>query len=121
MSISTGEGTSAVLVYVGPDAPIKEQMAEYLGTFRSDEADATVTIAVKGDRLVVRTRKFEEGQPPGDSGRGVFPLDPLATGAFKNQWVGLVRFTRDSKGQITGFVVNNFAGGVRHLRFSRIP
>ena len=123
MSISTGESNPLVLVYIGPEAAGPAQVADYVGTFQSDEADATVTMAVKDGKLVLRTRKFEEPPPGSDSGpgRGWYPLETISGDAFKNDWMGILRFTRDSKRQITGFVVNNFAGGVRHLRFSRVP
>ena len=121
MLVSTGEGTPLMLAYIGPDSGMPPQITEFAGSFQSDEADATVTMAVKDGKLVLRTRKFEE-PPPGDSGpgRGWYPLEAISADAFKNDWVGLLRFTRDSKRQITGFVINNFAGGVRHLRFSKV-
>jgi CubicO group peptidase (beta-lactamase class C family) len=31
-----------------------------------------------------------------------------------------LRFTRDSKKQINGFFISNFAGGVRHLQFQKV-
>jgi hypothetical protein len=96
-------------------------MTEYTGTYRSSEADAIITMVIQNNKLVLRTRKSEEPQPPGDSGsaRGWYPLEVVCVDAFKNDWMGLVKFTRDSKRQINGFVINNFAGGVRHLQFSK--
>ena len=57
----------------------------------------------------------------GDSAaaHGWYPLEPVCADAFKNEWMGLLRFTRDSNKQITGFIINNFAGGVRHLQFQK--
>ncbi len=121
MSIATGDGRPLTLVYVGPDPAAPVRLAEYAGTFRSEEADATVTTAVEDRRLVLRTRHFERPAPPGGSGagRGWFPLEPVCRDAFKNEWLGLVRFTRDPGGRVTGFAVSNFAGGVRHLHFQK--
>jgi CubicO group peptidase (beta-lactamase class C family) len=122
MAISSRpDSTPFILVYAGTEPANPAGMAEYAGTYQSAEADATVTMAVWNNKLVLRTRKFEEPRPPGDTGsaHGWFPLDAICADAFKNQWVGLLRFTRDSKKQITGFVVNNFAGGVRHLKFAK--
>ena len=121
MAVSTGPGTPLMLVYIGPDPAPAAKKDEYVGAFQSDEADATVTIVIKDGHLIMRTRKSEEPAPPFDigAGRGWFPLEAIAGDAFKNDWIGILRFTRDSKGQIMGFVVNNFAGGVRHLRFSK--
>jgi len=121
MLVSTGEGTPLALVYAGPDSPVPAQLAEYAGTFQSDEADATVTLVAKDGKLVLCTAKYEEPPPPGDSGpsRGWYPLEAICADAFKNPWIGLLRFTRDSGKHITGFVVSNFAGGVRHLQFQK--
>jgi CubicO group peptidase (beta-lactamase class C family) len=121
MLISTGEGTPLALAYAGSDSTVPTQMAEYAGVFQADEADATVTLVVKADKLLLRTRKSEEPQPPGDfaASRGWYPLEAICADAFKNEWLGLLRFTRDSKKQINGFVVSNFAGGVRHLQFQK--
>ena len=121
MLVSTGEGNPLALVYVGPDSAKPTGLSEYAGTYQSSEADATITMVVQNNKLVLRTKKFEEPQPPGDSesSRGWYTLETVCVDAFRNEWVGLLKFTRDSKGQITGFAISNFAGGVRHLRFSR--
>src|SRR5262249_8031039 len=85
MSISTGEGTPLMLVYIGPDSTVPAQIAEYALTFRSDEADATVTTVGVGGKLWLRTKKSEEPLPPGDSGpgRGWFQLESVSGDAFK--------------------------------------
>lgn len=121
MALSSGAGTPLMLVYIGPDPAVAARKDEYAGAFQSDEADATVRIVIKDGHLILRTRRSEEPAPPFDlaAGRGWFPLEAIAGDAFKNDWIGILRFTRDSNGQIMGFVVNNFAGGVRHLRFSK--
>ena len=121
MSLSSGEGTPLMLVYIGPDSPSPANKDEYAGVFLSDEADATVTMMIKDGKLILRTRKSEEPPPSPNSsiGRGWFLLEPIAGDAFKNDWIGILRFTRDDRRHINGFVVNNFAGGVRHLRFSK--
>jgi hypothetical protein len=86
-------------------------MAEYEGTYQSEEADAIVTLVVRNNKLALRTRKFEEPRPPGDSAaaHGWYPLEAVCADAFKEEWIGLLRFTRDSNKQITGFVVSNRA------------
>jgi hypothetical protein len=33
--------------------------------------------------------------------------------------MGLLKFTRDSKSQINGFAMSNFAGAFRHRRFDK--
>jgi CubicO group peptidase (beta-lactamase class C family) len=121
MSIDTGDGHRLTLVYVGPDPAVPNKFTDYVGAFRSDEADATVTIAFEDKGLVLQTRNFERPGAGGESGagRGWFPLKPACVDAFKNEWLGLVRFTRDPRNRITGFAVSNFAGGVRHLQFRK--
>jgi CubicO group peptidase (beta-lactamase class C family) len=121
MSIFTGKGNPLGLVYVGPDVGVPSQIAQYEGTFRCDEADATVTTVIEGGKLVLRTRGFEKPEPARDPSiiRGSFPLEPVRRDAFKNNWIGLLRFTRNAGNQITGFAVSNFAGGVRHLQFQK--
>src|SRR5258705_10331800 len=51
MSISTGDAAPLVLVYIGADSTIPIKMEEYAGTFQSDEADATITLVVKVNKL----------------------------------------------------------------------
>jgi CubicO group peptidase (beta-lactamase class C family) len=121
LSISTGEGTPLKLVYIGPDQATAAKNDEYAGAFHSDEADATVNMVVREGKLELRTRKADPGSAAdAGAGRGWFPLAAIAGDAFKNEWIGTLTFARDAKGQITGFVVNNFAGGVRHLRFTKL-
>jgi CubicO group peptidase (beta-lactamase class C family) len=122
LSIATGDGRPLTLVFVGPNSTRPTQFTEYVGEFRSEEADATVTMAIEDKRLVVRTRHSERPEVREDgagAGRGWYPLEPVCADAFKNEWLGLVRFTRDSKDRLTGFAVSNFAGGVRHLHFHK--
>src|SRR5581483_3593478 len=119
--LSTGQGNPLGLVYAGADAGKPTDLAPYAGTFQSNEADATVTTAVEAGKLVLRARNFEKAELAADPAnlRGSFPLEPVCGDSFKNNWLGLLRFTRDVKGQISGFAVSNFAGGVRHLRFQK--
>src|ERR1051325_6699225 len=85
-----------------PDAAA---LASYAGEYRSPELDAAYRLAVRGDTLrIVRT-----WQPP-------IPLLPLYKDGFYSD-LGLIRFLRDGRGRVTGFVL--WAGRVRHLRFER--
>jgi CubicO group peptidase (beta-lactamase class C family) len=122
LHVSTGEGTPMALIDAGADPALPSRLQDYAGTFRNDDADATVTMAVHDGALVLRTR-YSEDPPPDDSGagaaRGWYPLKPLCMDSFANDWMGFLRFTRDGKQQITGFVICNFAGGVRHLPFRK--
>ena len=86
MLVSTGEGTPLALVYAGPDSAKPTDLSEYAGTYQSAEADATITMVVQNNKLVLRAKGFEEPLPPGDSGsaRGWYPLDPVCHDAFRN-------------------------------------
>lgn len=124
MSISSGENTTPlVLVYAGPESAGLPPVTEYPGAFQSDEADATVGFAVRDGKLILHARGFEEPTLLSDdgAGRGWYPFNALGADSFWNEWIGLLRFTRNSKKQITGFFISNFAGGVRHLQFQKVP
>jgi CubicO group peptidase (beta-lactamase class C family) len=121
LHISTGEGTPLALIDAGADPALPKHLEDYAGTFRNDDADAMVTMAVHDGALVLRTKGSEVPVSPGDAAaaRGWYPLKPLCVDSFFNDWMGFLRFTRDAKQQIQGFVICNFAGGVRHLPFRK--
>jgi CubicO group peptidase (beta-lactamase class C family) len=122
MLVSSGENTTPLaLVYAGQESAGSLPVTEYPGTFRSDEADATVGFAIRDGKLILHAHKFAEPKLGEDGeGRGWYPLEAVCTDAFRNEWIGLLRFTRDSKKQINGFFISNFAGGVRHLQFQKV-
>lgn len=121
LHISTGEGTPFAMIDAGADPALPTHLEDYAGTFRSDDADATVTMVVHDGVLVLRAKGSEVPQPQSDAAaaRGWYPLKPLCVDSFFNDWMGFLRFTRDAKHEITGFVICNFAGGVRHLPFRK--
>jgi CubicO group peptidase (beta-lactamase class C family) len=121
MHVSTGAGTPLALIDAGADPALPTRLSDYAGTFRNDDADATVTMEERDGVLVLRTKGSEMPPTPGDAsaGRGCYPLKPLCADAFYNDWTGFLRFTRDAKQGIAGFVLCNFAGGVRHLPFQK--
>jgi len=86
-----------------PDAAT---LAGYAGEYRSPELDAGYRLAVRGDTLQI----VRGWQPP-------IPLRPLYKDGFSAGDQGLIRFLRDGRGRVTGFVL--WAGRVRHLRFER--
>jgi CubicO group peptidase (beta-lactamase class C family) len=121
LHISTGEGTPFAMVDAGADSALPTRLDDYAGTFRSDDADATVTVTVQDGVLVLRTRGSETPAPGSDAAaaRGWYPLKPLCGDSFYNDWTSFLRFTRDAQHRIDGFVICNFAGGVRHLPFRK--
>jgi CubicO group peptidase (beta-lactamase class C family) len=80
-------------------------LAGYAGTYRSEELDARWRVEVAEGRLVVRRRALPDQA-----------LEPVFADAFAHP-VGVVRFTRDAAGRVTGFVVG--AGRVTGFQFAR--
>ncbi len=121
MHVSTGQGTPMALVDAGADPALPTHLEDYAGSFRNEDADATVTMVVHDGVLVLRTKGSEVPAPQSDAAaaRGWYPLKPLCVDSFSNDWMGFLRFRRDAQQQITGFVICNFAGGVRHLSFRK--
>lgn len=59
--------------------------------------------------LVVRAR-----------GRSDITITPFAKDVFVGDWVGIVKFSRDARGQVTGFTVNRMnVRGVQSERATR--
>lgn len=87
-----------------PEAP---QLAEYVGSYRSDEAGSSLSIALdaKG-QLVVRTGV-----------NGTQPLTPAYPDAFTAPQ-GIVLFRRDAAGKVNALSLG--LGRVRDLRFDRV-
>ena len=83
------------------------QLAEFSGTFYSEEIEATYTISLKDDKLVLRRKNVD----------GETPLVGQFADAFAAAGTGGIRFTRDSQNHITGFLLTT--GRVRNLRFVR--
>jgi len=82
------------------------QVAEYAGSYRNDEVEATHTWKVEKGELVLYVN---------DRRLGV--LEPSYKDGF-TRGGSVIDVQRDAKGRITGFVVE--AGRVRHLRFTRV-
>jgi hypothetical protein len=82
-------------------------LAAFAGRYRSPELDVRVELLMQGDTL-----KARQGWEPPDR------LRPLFKDGFALGNTGIVRFTRDPRGRLTGFVI--WAGRVRHFRFDRV-
>jgi hypothetical protein len=88
-------------------APATIPVAEYVGTYASDELDVRLVVAVANGKLVIRRR-------PAD----VSELRPAYLDDFTAPGVGTIRFARDAKGKVTGFGI--FAGRVLDVRFRKV-
>jgi hypothetical protein len=96
------------VVYVRADTAVltAAQLAEYAGNYRSDEVEATHNWRVEKNQLVLYINE-----------RRIGVLEPSYKDGF-TRGGSVIDVQRDSRGRITGFVVE--AGRVRHLRFTRL-
>ena len=90
---------------VEPYSPTPAQAAEYTGVYYSEEIEPAYRIEVAEGRLVVRRLKV-----------AAVTLEPLTRDVFRGS-TGTLRFSRDSKGRVTGFTLSS--GRIRGFRFSR--
>jgi hypothetical protein len=90
---------------VHAESPTAAKLADYPGTYSSEELDVKLVIAVKDGRLVLRRRPADE-----------MPMRFVYEDDFSTP-VGSLRFSRDASGRVTGFGV--FNGRIRDVRFSR--
>jgi CubicO group peptidase (beta-lactamase class C family) len=102
-------GTAAApttLERVAPFTPPPGSLAAFAGAYRSDELDSTYTLAVTDGQLTFRIDR----RPP-------HALQPIRTDAFAGPLVGVVTFTREPGGAVSGFTVHG--DGSRGIRFER--
>ena len=83
------------------------ELKEFSGTFYSEEIEATYTISLKDDQLVLRRKNVD-----GDT-----PLVVQFADAFTASGTGGLRFTRDAQNRLNGFLLTT--ARVRNLRFVR--
>jgi CubicO group peptidase (beta-lactamase class C family) len=87
--------------------PATIPLAEYTGTYASDELDVRFTVVARDGKLFLRRRPADE-----------FELRPMYRDDFQTGGgLGTVRFARDGHGAVTGFAF--FAGRVLDVRFKR--
>ncbi len=87
-------------------APTSADLRAFVGEYASSELEGTYTIAARSSGLVFQI-----------PGRADIVLRPVFPDAFTGTLVGLVRFSRNAEGVVTGFAI--FTPGVRGLRFGR--
>ena len=87
-------------------APLtKAKLAEYAGTYTSDELDVVLTVAPVGELLILRRRPADE-----------MAMRPVYDDDFATS-IGSLRFSRDANGRVTGFGV--YSGRIRNVRFNK--
>jgi hypothetical protein len=91
------------------------QLVEYAGDYYSDELCTTYTLIVRDDQLVAEHRKNEDTIWHRTNEDTI--LRPEEKDTFSARSFGLVQFTRNDEGAVTGF--QSSSGRVRNLRFNR--
>jgi CubicO group peptidase (beta-lactamase class C family) len=80
----------------------KADLGSFTGAYRSDELDVTYTVAIRDSSLVLESST----------------LYPVFRDAFVGDYMGTVRFFRDSRDAVAGFTLNRQAA--RGVRFERV-
>jgi CubicO group peptidase (beta-lactamase class C family) len=96
-------GTVEHLERAEPYAPAATALAAFVGSYRSDEIDPVYRMSVRDGAL-----RLERLKAP------VATLTPLLTDTFTSP-IGIIRFTRDSSGRVTGFVLDG--GRIKRMTF----
>jgi len=102
---SFGDGKSDIFESVAPSTPTAGDLADYAGSYVSEEIEPIYRIAVRDGKLTLMRLKHKPA-----------PLEPAVLDVFRAE-IGTVRFTRDSKHRVSGFVLNS--GRIRNFRFTR--
>ena len=88
-------------------APSSAELRAFRGEYTSVEVEGTYTLAARDSGLVIQI-----------PGRTDIALQPIFLDAFAGAIVGVVKFSRDAGGAVTGFTANS--SGARGLRFDRV-
>ena len=94
-----------VLERTEPFAPTPAVLAEFAGTYRSEEIETVYRMVVRDGALVLERLKARPA-----------PLTPLVADTFTSQ-PGAIRFVRDTGGRVSGFVLDG--GRIRRMTFTR--
>jgi hypothetical protein len=106
LRLVTPDGDTVRYTPVAPFAPTAAQLAEYAGTYTSDEAQGTLVVSMENGALRLRDQYGRDaGTPP-----------PLYPDAFGNAGQG-IRFVRDARGKVVALSVRESrAWDVRFVR-----
>jgi CubicO group peptidase (beta-lactamase class C family) len=101
---SPGEQGVALPVTFVPPA---SALPDYVGDFHSDEIGVTFTIEVRDAKLALNNHGWVNT-----------PVLAFAKDVFAGDAVGIVKFSRDARGAVSGFTMNR--GGAHDVRFERM-
>jgi len=87
--------------------PSIAELRAFRGEYTSAELEGTYMLVARDSGLVLQI-----------PGRNDIVLQPIFPDAFAGGVVGVVKFSRDARGAVTGFTANS--SGVRGLRFDRV-
>ena len=105
LTMVSGEDTTAFDI-LSVASPSPRELAEYAGSYWSDELETRVAFEVQDTVLVARQRPADQAT-----------LRPTFRDAFVGPGLGTVVFTRDAGGKVTSFGV--WAGRVRNVEFRK--
>jgi CubicO group peptidase (beta-lactamase class C family) len=109
LRIRVGSELRAEAVRFATAAPSAEQLREFTGSYVSPELDATWPVTIENGQLVLNKGAPEIVDVSGK-------LEPAMKDTF-TAGSGLIRFTRDGSGRITGFELSS--SRMRGIRFDR--
>lgn len=88
-----------------PFAPAQAALAEFTGTYRSEEIESVYTVVVRNGGLRLERLKAASAS-----------LAPIVADTFSSP-IGVIRFVRDAQSRITGFVLDG--GRIRRMKFTK--
>ena len=103
LTFAAESGTPIAFERVEPFTPTPAQLEKFAGVYRSDEIESSYRFVVKEGALRLERLKSNPSA-----------LEPLFADTFASP-AGVIRFTRDSSGTVTGFSLE--AGRVRGMKF----
>jgi CubicO group peptidase (beta-lactamase class C family) len=83
------------------------ELPSYTGDYHSDEIVVTFTVERRGSGLALKNHGWVDT-----------PVQGYSKDVFVGDVVGIVKFSRDARGEVTGFTVNR--EGARGVRFDRM-
>ena len=105
LEIPDGAPVGTAFVRTPAAAPKSPELVEYAGEYRSDELEPLYRVTIRDGKLAVELLK-----------EGAIPMTPVAKDLFLGD-MGQVRFVRDGRGKVAGFVLNR--GRILHVRFRK--